>query len=70
MANHQEPDFTTVTDSFFEASQQPTVATSFLSTFITSATGGGGAIVPDMGLHPQQGIIYLLDDTPPSQLTG
>jgi len=46
MANHQEPDFTTVTDSFFEASQQPTVATSFLSPFITSATGGGGAIVP------------------------
>eukprot|EP00985_Skeletonema_marinoi_P034225 scaffold43483_cov110-Skeletonema_marinoi.AAC.1 len=29
MANHQEPDFTTVTDSFFEASQQPTVAPPF-----------------------------------------
>jgi hypothetical protein len=46
MANHQEPDFTTVTDSFIEASQQPTVANSFLSPFIMSATGGGGAIVP------------------------
>lgn len=40
MKNHQEPDFTNVSDSFLEAAQQPTIADSFLSPFFVAAARG------------------------------